>query len=198
MSTASVLLYARMRHGLGDIRHALTKRAVFPAPGTALTDTFFPCLMSLQAASCSAVGESIFFEAHFTKGERERDVCLFGRDPNQTDMGDNFDAKFGACPVSVPSSSSSAHTLIRHESSSASRNFFVLVGQTILCVVILLSMQPPFVVKKINDTVHTDIGKVVFISALTSSSSLFFHMSGMAPSNTFTKSFEFLYRMSKT
>ena len=94
---------------------------------------------------------------------------------------DNFDAKFGAQPPPPPVS-------------EWSRNALVLAVQFFVCAAILIVVKPPFVTRKEG---IIEMERVVAVAGVACLSTSLFFASGVAPSHSFMRSCEFLYRMAK-
>lgn len=104
-------------------------------------------------------------------------------------MPDNFDRKFGAmaqahCPSHDPSVVAS-----------------VAVLQLVICAVLLFVLRPPFVCdrgERKDGAEGVNLGKSLLISMIAVSASCMLHATGAEPHDTFTRSCEFLYRISTT
>lgn len=104
-------------------------------------------------------------------------------------MSNNFDTKFGAPPMfeTVP---------------IQDNKLAIIMLQVVLSCVILLTIQPPFVlVKKQTEqgtSQYISTPKVAAISALTACFTVAFHVSKMNPMDTFTGGCEFIYTCIKS
>lgn len=107
-------------------------------------------------------------------------------------VADNIDAKFGPCPVSVPS----PRTV-----SVLQSTLITLVIQSILCITLLMVVQPPFVLtspKTSDGIAYVCVNRVLLVSVFTVAMTVTMYATGAQPKDTFTKSCEFLYRITKT
>lgn len=98
----------------------------------------------------------------------------------------NFDAKFGTIPPYVLS-----------QSLPFERKAVVMAIQFVVCLFILLIIRPPFVTE-VGKRDAIDPSASVIVALFTVLSSWVVCMTGMNPADTFKRSCEFLYRISKT
>lgn len=101
---------------------------------------------------------------------------------------DNFDAKFGAPPPPM------YKLRLQHAVG-------ILVTQFVTCILLLAIIQPPFAFE--SQVAHgkvpmIDLNRIVTISLFTTASTVVLHNTGTSPRDSFTRSCEFLYRMSKS
>lgn len=100
-------------------------------------------------------------------------------------MDDNFDAKFGYIPTVRKATDAKA----------------IAAMQFILCVMILVVLQPPFVLttRTVHDlrTPPLSMVKIVTWSLVTTAAAYAMHMSQVTPLRTFTTTCEILHRAFK-
>ena len=105
---------------------------------------------------------------------------------------DNFDLKFGPAP---PRSAVYAPVYALPVA-----QLCVLAAQLIACVVVLACIQPWFVVRatgRANESSHElDVVKVLAVSIAACVSTTLLYVSGVGPTDTFTRCCEFLHQMS--
>ncbi|OUU49589.1 MAG: hypothetical protein CBC12_07135 [Candidatus Puniceispirillum sp. TMED52] len=97
----------------------------------------------------------------------------------------NIDAKFGTPPLYGPLP-------------NANKKVILLLGQFVLCSIILCMLTPSFVTyTRKGGHENLDFQKVCFISIFTVLASVVLDISGASPKDSFMKVFEFLYRTVK-
>ena len=101
-------------------------------------------------------------------------------------MDRNFDAKFGPAPAFA--------------CARAPPTQLVVLVQVVVCVILLVVLQPPFVLTpgSADDRVPTlCMNRVLGVSVLTALGTYLLHLGGAQPSDTFRGACELMYRASK-
>lgn len=99
-------------------------------------------------------------------------------------MGDNIDAKFGPPPAIV----CRPHEMLG-----------MLTLQFVTCIVILVMIQPQFVLTTEYEMGgEVDYTRVLVLSLLTTLYTLVMYSAGVSPKDTIVKSCEIIHRMSRT
>jgi hypothetical protein len=102
-------------------------------------------------------------------------------------IADNIDAKFGPLPAPIHSTKSIS---VMHST------MITLVVQCVVCIVLLVMVQPPFVLVGPNTSdgmPSVCFYRIVGISVFTMLVTAAMYASGTHPRDTFTKTCEFLY-----
>lgn len=96
---------------------------------------------------------------------------------------DNFDAKFGPVPAFACARAPPAQ--------------LVFLGQVVVCVVLLVLLQPPFVMGHAYDhrLPSLCIHRVLGVSCATALATYVLHAAGTTPADTFRGACELLYRV---